>query len=165
MKSNAKLRSSSANCWLCSVQKRFFRSFPFLGKGCGCKVLSHLPLPVLACLIHLPAQGFSSSAWRSSAFTSLIFPLRNQYAPVTYCQLLPAGDSERWLHAAGGVLGQLLLPFGNEFWKGDRNQWSWIEGLVTLETPGGQYISCTFIWLWGCLISTCTKSGKEGQHE
>lgn len=46
---------------------------------------------------------------------------------------------------AGGALGQVLFPLGNELWEGDRSPWSWVWGLVTPETPGGQYISCIFI--------------------
>lgn len=84
-----------------------------------------------------------------------------------FCDLPAAPGSWRFreVAAAGGALGQVLFPLGNELWEGDRSPCSGVWGLVTPETPRGQYIPWIFIWLSECLISTCTKCGKQGKHE
>lgn len=45
---------------------------------------------------------------------------------VRFCDLLSALGSWRFREEAmaGGDLGQVLFPFGNELWEGDRSQWS-----------------------------------------
>lgn len=45
---------------------------------------------------------------------------------VRFCDLLSAPGSWGFREeaTAGGDLGQVLLPFGNELWEGDGSQWS-----------------------------------------
>lgn len=45
---------------------------------------------------------------------------------------------------AGGALGQVLFPVGNELWEGDRSLWSGVWGLVLLQKPQEDNISHAF---------------------
>ena len=63
-----------------------------------------------------------------------------------FCDLPSAPSSWRFREVAlaGGALGQVLFPFGNELWEGDRSLWSGVWGLVLLQKPQEDNISHAF---------------------
>ena len=160
MKAKGKPRTSLVDCGLCSVKRTFFRSLPVLGKGCGCKALFYSLLP--------PSQ-LSSSAFPHRGFHpvcgGILHSLCSSF-PWEITTLLWFTVSPRQLEVQRGGLGRWSFGAGViSFWKWALGRWQkpmeWRLGFsFTPETPGGQYISCIFIWLLEWLISTCTKCGK-----
>lgn len=143
MKAKGKPRSSLVDCGLCSVKRTVFKSLPVLGKGCGCKVSFYSLLP--------PSQ-LSSSAFPHRGFHpvcgGILHSLYSSF-PWEITTLLWLTVSPRQLEVQRGglgrwALGQVLFPFGNELWEGDRSLWSGVWGLVLLQKPQEDNISHAF---------------------